>query len=194
MTKRAGAPAQAVRSRGREVQRSGFPLRWAIVIGLLVIVGVVVAILLLSGQESGTKVELMPTTEHVAPGTDIAYNTNPPTSGDHYGLPASWGVQKVAPADESIVHNMEHGGVIIYYKPDSLTPEQLTALSEQMAELSLSNHRLILTTRTDMPKPIAVTAWGFLLELDTYDADAIEDFVNDHINEGPECEGGQCPR
>src|SRR3990167_4512427 len=39
------------------------------------------------------------------------YNSNPPTSGWHYVLPANWGVYAKPLADEQAIHNLEHGGI-----------------------------------------------------------------------------------
>lgn len=43
------------------------------------------------------------------------YNSNPPTSGDHYNQPADWGIYPEALPDERVVHNLEHGGVWVSY-------------------------------------------------------------------------------
>ena len=44
----------------------------------------------------------------------VKYNTNPPTTGRHYEIPAQDGIYGEAPQDEQLVHNMEHGRVIIW--------------------------------------------------------------------------------
>ena len=47
----------------------------------------------------------------------VKYNTNPPTTGRHYQIPAQDGIYGQAPRDEELVHTMEHGRVIIWVKP-----------------------------------------------------------------------------
>ena len=37
-----------------------------------------------------------------------------------------------------------------------------------------------------LDKPIAVTAWTWLLKLDSFDANAITSFFRQHVNQGPE--------
>ena len=44
-----------------------------------------------------------------------AYKTDPPTSGAHYIQPAAWGTSESEIPDEQLVHNLEHGGVVITY-------------------------------------------------------------------------------
>src|SRR3989344_1710779 len=39
------------------------------------------------------------------------YNSNPPTSGSHYAVPADWGAYDSEVPDEQLVHNLEHGGI-----------------------------------------------------------------------------------
>lgn len=55
--------------------------------------------------------------DHIAVGTSHApYNSNPPTSGPHYADTANWGVHQTTIQDEYLIHNLEHGGVIVHYK------------------------------------------------------------------------------
>ena len=52
---------------------------------------------------------------HIALGSSHESYSNPPTSGPHYVSPVKAGVYDVPVADEYLVHNMEHGHVIIWY-------------------------------------------------------------------------------
>ncbi len=43
------------------------------------------------------------------------YNSFPPTSGPHFPVPAPWGVY-TEPVDQiRLIHNLEHGGIVIQY-------------------------------------------------------------------------------
>lgn len=56
--------------------------------------------------------------EHVPAGTEVKYNSNPPTSGSH---DADWekaGIYKNPLEDHKLVHSLEHGYVIISYNCD----------------------------------------------------------------------------
>jgi len=92
---------------------------------------------------------------HVTPPARVNYKTNPPTSGNHYGQPANTGILSPAPQDEQLVHNMEHGHVIFWYKPD-LDPSIITALQDIVKK---DPRRLILVPRSNMDPPLALTSW-----------------------------------
>src|SRR5262249_30025704 len=47
--------------------------------------------------------------------TPIAYNHNPPASGNHWPWPAPWGVHTSIVPREWWVHNLEHQGIVLLY-------------------------------------------------------------------------------
>src|SRR5438094_235406 len=61
---------------------------------------------------------------HVPDGTLITYRTDPPTSGSHYPTPQAGGFYTSGILPGYLVHTMEHGGIIIYYNPDTVTAQQ----------------------------------------------------------------------
>lgn len=131
--------------------------------------------------------------EHVEVGTSVTYNSNPPTSGPHYPYPAAWGIYKDRPADGFLVHNLEHGGVIISYNPKQIKDQELSQLRQQARSLSNFNGRIILTPRLNLDTAIALTAWNYLQELDRYNSTAVKVFYDTHIVRAPECQEGLCP-
>jgi Protein of unknown function (DUF3105) len=140
--------------------------------------------------------EAIPTLEasHIPPSETATYNSNPPTSGAHYELPATWGIHNQAPLDEALVHNLEHGGIVISYNPDQIQGQTLEELRTQTRELSQINPRVILTPRENLDAAIALTAWGYLQTLDNYNPTDVKAFYDAHIaRRGPECRNGQCP-
>lgn len=126
-------------------------------------------------------------------GTSVTYNSNPPTSGPHYPYPAGWGIYKNPPADEFLVHNLEHGGVIISYNPNRIKVQELERLRAQARSLSKFNARIIVTPRPNLDSAIALTSWGYLKKLDRYNPVVVKVFYDTHIGRGPECEEGLCP-
>lgn len=53
--------------------------------------------------------------EHVPVGTEVKYNSNPPTSGPHYEEWTKTGIYEKPLDDRSLLHSLEHGYVIISY-------------------------------------------------------------------------------
>lgn len=110
------------------------------------------------------------------------YNSNPPTSGWHTQTSAPWGVSEAPLADELQVHNLEHGGIVIQYKPgiDPTTLEKLTGLAKRYRS------KVILAPRPSLDRNIALTAWTYLDKFDEFNECRIIGFIAAHINEGPE--------
>ena len=132
--------------------------------------------------------------DHVAVGTEVEYSSIPPASGTHWGQWAEWGDQGESTVpDEMLVHNLEHGGVVIAYNPKLVSDAERQQLSDLIPELSAINKRVILVQRSDIEQPVALTAWTYRLFLDTVDPESIRGFYDAHIARGPECVDGQCP-
>jgi hypothetical protein len=124
----------------------------------------------------------------------IEYDTNPPTSGRHYQEPAPDGAYGEAPQDEQLVHNLEHGRVIIWFKP-SLPQEQRADLKALFDE---DSYQMLLVPRPNMPYQVAASAWsrdpvpngtGRLMTCvrmtpDIFDA--LRAFRDEHRSNGPE--------
>lgn len=110
------------------------------------------------------------------------YNSNPPTSGPHYGAPAPWGIYDQVRPDEELIHNLEHGGIWISYR-DLDDAELIGKLKDVADDYKI---KLILTPRPQNDSAIAVAAWGRLLKLDAFDEGQIKDFIKAFINKGPE--------
>ncbi len=121
--------------------------------------------------------------EHIPDGQKAKdFNSNPPTSGQHYAEPANWGIYDEQLLDERLVHNLEHGGIWISYKPD-LDPTQIAELKNIADDYTL---KVIMTPRPENDSPIVVASWGRLLKLDQADDGQIKDFIKAYINKGPE--------
>ncbi|MFS8521509.1 MAG: DUF3105 domain-containing protein, partial [Micromonosporaceae bacterium] len=103
----------------------------------------------------------------------VRYNSLPPTSGPHYAFTIATGVYD-EPIDEGLtVHAMEHGHVVIQYAP--------TTAEREVADLRRLARRygadVILAPYPPLTDGIALTAWGRLELLDTYDEERIVAFV-----------------
>lgn len=133
----------------------------------------------------GIKVPLQ-SRDHVKPGEKHdAYNSNPPTSGPHYPNWAEWGISDKALPVEFVIHNMEHGGVIIFYnceKCDDLV-KNLKTLTE---ELRKDYPKIILTPNKDIDAKIAIASWGWYEKYQNFEPEKIRAFVDAHYDHAPE--------
>jgi len=135
--------------------------------------------------------------QHVAVGTMPTYNSTPATSGPHWNQPGiapmNWGVYTSAVPEPAAVHNLEHGGIVIWYQASKLSADQVATLTNLVnAQVQTSQFKFILSpwTGKDFGHPIAVTAWRYLLYLDTADTDGIHTFADLHYGKSPEPLGG----
>jgi len=86
------------------------------------------------------------------------YNSNPPTSGLHSSNVAAFRVLENGASKEALVHNMEHGGVVIWYNTTNAAAiAQLTGIAmEALAQRKV----VVMSPYPDMePETIALTAW-----------------------------------
>lgn len=121
--------------------------------------------------------------EHVANVQIEDYKTIPPTSGPHYAQQTNWGIHKEPVPEGYQVHNLEHGGVIMHYKPDAPadTVDKLKSIGE-----SYKWSKIILHPYPALDRTIALTAWTRLDKFDTFDEERIRAFIDAYRNRGPE--------
>ena len=123
--------------------------------------------------------------EHLPRGqTFDFYNSNPPTSGPH-GPSVDFGVYDEPIPGESLVHNLEHGGVAILYDCAAGVPlddAQCQALAAELASIvgdNLSSGKLVLLAPyPGMEHRIALTGWGTLDAFDELDAARVQAFID----------------
>lgn len=153
------------------------------IIAILIVVGIGYVLVADSGNQKerpGVSFENQGQ-EHIAVGaTYKEYNSNPPTSGPHYAQPAKWGVYKTELQDEQLVHNLEHGGIWIAYK--DIDDATKTALEE----IAKSGLKIIMTPRAKNDAPIILASWGRLQKFESFDKQAILDFIKANTNKSPE--------
>ena len=121
------------------------------------------------------------------------YNSNPPTSGAHDPSPVSWGVYTAGlepfPTKENLVHNLEHGGVVIYYDASKLSADQQKALIEKgVFWVKEKRTKVVVVPWTGLKEgtAVAATAWTKLMELPDLDLDKLTKFVDAYEGPGPE--------
>jgi hypothetical protein len=102
----------------------------------------------------------------------VRYNSLPPTSGPHFAFTAATGIYSEPVSEGLTVHAMEHGHVVIQYA--SVSPDTVERL-ERFAKRYGKD--VILAPHPKLGGGIALTAWGRIELLDTYDEDRMGDFV-----------------
>lgn len=120
------------------------------------------------------------------------YETSPPTSGDHYGVPNETvsgaqadGAYSTTPPASRLVHALEHGRIAIHYDPQ-LPEEQQLALKGVLDE---DPSGMMLFPNPDQPYAVSVAAWTHYIGCDSYDPlvlDVIRDFRDRFRGNGPE--------
>ena len=122
--------------------------------------------------------------EHITEGsTDHpAYNSNPPTSGWHWPAPAAWGIFPAGQPDERLIHNLEHGGIWISYKPSKVDENTIKMLNDFANRFG----KIIVEPREKNDVAISLAAWTHLQNLDSYDETTILKFISAYYDKGPE--------
>ena len=102
------------------------------------------------------------------------YNSDLPVSGPHYAdssSPTNWGIHDEELPSEVLIHNMEHGGVVVTYRPD-LPADQIKKLKE-LFNSPYSNNKFkpikaIVIPRAENKSPIVMGAWRYVMNLQQY--------------------------
>ena len=161
------------------------------VVALILVVAIGFAIYRSASRNVGERIADMGVSLHLANPEDVPpvpYNSNPPTSGYHWGGgTAPWGILNEPVPDTLTVHNIEHGGVIIHYR-EGLEQATVDQLTEVARDLLRRNPCVVMLPRPadQIDTPIVLTAWNYLMRLETVDRESIEEFFNAHIGRGPE--------
>jgi Protein of unknown function (DUF3105) len=109
------------------------------------------------------------------------WNSSPPTSGDHLATPLPPGVYDNEQDMRALVHNQEHGYVVILYK--GIPPDQVDQL-RQFVE-ARDGSKLVLAPYSGLERNgVALTAWQNLELLQRVNIDVVQAFVNDFMVPG----------
>jgi hypothetical protein len=135
---------------------------------------------------------------HVTEGSVVTYAHNPPASGNHYPIWARYEVFTAAIPRGYYVHNLEHGAIVLLYRPDA-DPSLIAALEAAYTaipdEVACGHKRSLLTPDPELDDLVAVVAADNVLEGDCVDEAAIVAFALAHRNMAPEnvCAPGSYP-
>jgi hypothetical protein len=124
----------------------------------------------------------------------VEYDQSPPVGGDHSPVWTNCGVYTEPVPDVNSVHSMEHGAVWITYNPD-LDQAEIDKLTDLVGTRSY----VLLSPYPDLDTPIAASAWGVQLKIDSADDARLATFLDKYIQgeqtrePGAACSGGITP-
>ena len=162
---------QAPKTRKEERDRRGL---WLIVgaVAVLAIVGAAAAFFLTRGGDSPSEsvsqaMEAAGCTYKTYPGlpagvhisnpnaTPKEWNSFPPTSGPHYGQWVIWGEYDQPVRLAQSTHNLEHGGIVMFYG-SGVSQDEISKLRSFYREDATA---MLLAPLPQLGNKIAVTAW-----------------------------------
>jgi hypothetical protein len=133
---------------------------------------------------------------HISCTSSFDYQTEPPSSGNHYACWAAYQTYSAPIPWGNLVHSLEHGAIVIVYNcPDGCADEvaNIQAFIDGLpldsdCAPSLGKNRIIL-----MPDPdpnlgvrFAASSWDWTLRADCFDPVAFRQFFDDHYDHGRE--------
>ena len=123
----------------------------------------------------------------------VNYKQNPPVFGPHAPSPASDGnyVGQGDVSRESLVHALEHGRVVIWFKPAlaKRRVSQLETLFAEPMEGSPAGYKQLLVENAEIPGEVAATGWGQQIICPRFTNatfDALRAFRLRAVDKGPE--------
>jgi hypothetical protein len=136
------------------------------------------------------------------PNANVSYNSFPPSSGPHYAQPAPWGIYPDSVKQTILVHNLEHGGIVIQYGPN-ISQSDVQKIQSFYQD---DPYGLVVAPYAKLGNKIAATAWnepayeqnrdanfdqvdaghGFVLMCRSFDKGALSDFRDKHRNKAGE--------
>jgi len=155
-------------------------------------------------EAAGCALTVKPAVPNVSDHTDFPnpdarspkWNTDPPTSGPHYGQTVIYGAYSQPPQVGRLLHNLEHGAAYILYGDgvSATTVQQLRAFYEEHARGT------ILAPYPRLGKQVALGAWldpgldeaesnrgsGVLAKCRAFDEKAFDEFLAAYQFKGPE--------
>lgn len=124
----------------------------------------------------------------------VEYEQSPPVGGNHNPVWTNCGVYTEPVPNENSVHSMEHGAVWVTYDP-----EMDQAEIDELTELVGTRSYVLLSPYPGLDTPIAASAWGLQLKVDSADDARLGTFLDKYIQgeqtrePGAACSGGITP-
>jgi hypothetical protein len=113
---------------------------------------------------------------------DFKYNSFPPTSGTHNPTPAIWNIYDEPVRQMLLVHNLEHGGIVVQYGDQ--VPEE--TIQQIRTWYQADPNAKIVAPLPALKDKVAVTAWTHLMTCPGFNQEAFDAFSDAFRYKGPE--------
>jgi hypothetical protein len=159
----------------------------ALSLGALLVVGIGLVWVINSQRPQPGRAVPIVGWEHIEDGIKaVDHNSTPPTSGQHYANPAPVGFYDRPVPNETQVHNLEHGQIMLQY-----TCSDCPELPERLRAFTQRYPKWVLVAPYPDPEGkvgtrIALTAWGRIDIFDEFDEQRITNFIEAFKNKGRE--------
>jgi hypothetical protein len=177
-----GSTRRKTAARGRRGQQSG-GVSWIVVAviigGLVIIAGIGVSLISQGGSIAGLQ-SFGPIQGGVHVNAPVTYAQSPPVGGEHYPAWQNCGIYDQPVQSENAVHSMEHGAVWLTYRPN-LSAAEL----DQLRSLVRGRSYTLLSPYPGQDTPIAISAWGFQLKVDSAGDARLGQFIA-RFRQGPQ--------
>ncbi len=168
-------------SQARRKASGGINWVWVIVgVGALAIVGGLVFEFMRQTQTIAGEEKYGPFPANLHVNGTVSYAQSPPVGGEHASAWQNCGIYAEPIRNETAVHALEHGAVWVAYRPD-LPADQV----EQLRGLVRGRSYTLLSPYPDLDRPIAASAWGVQLKLDSPADERLSQFIAKY-RQGPQ--------
>lgn len=125
--------------------------------------------------------------DHLPENSISFYKTDPPTSGPHSRIWLPPGVYEASETrPELLVHNLEHGNIVIYFDRSALSAEEIQWLKETTRGYIGQWDGVLMVTREDKAHPLVLTAWRAIYRLKGLEKAKVTEFIDAFRGRGPE--------
>lgn len=143
---------------------------------------------------------------HVPVCDPVSYQTSPPSSGNHWPVWAQFKTYTTPVPHQMLVHNLEHGAVLMLHDCEPACPEVPAAFEAAaeafgvdplcvMSPSGADRSRIVIAPDPTLYAPIALSAWRTTYTATCIDPPSLLSFIEDHYGKGTEavCADGKDP-
>jgi hypothetical protein len=122
--------------------------------------------------------------EHIDEGSALTFQSIPPSSGKHYPVTADPGFHSEPVAEGNLVHNLEHGQLVIWYSPDA--PAGI--IGDLETYVDDAGVALVAAPYDQVPDGhnFSISAWGATQDCDEVSGEVLCQFRDRFQGKGPE--------